>query len=70
MITREQVKAARQLLRWSQMALALEADLAQTTIGSIEAGKKNPSKATLSIIQHALEKAGVVFLDDDSVRLR
>jgi DNA-binding XRE family transcriptional regulator len=40
MITPEQIKSARQLLGWSQMALTLESGLAQTTIGSIETGKE------------------------------
>jgi DNA-binding XRE family transcriptional regulator len=42
MITPAQIKAARKLLGWSQMTLALEAGVAATTIGSLERAKKVP----------------------------
>jgi transcriptional regulator with XRE-family HTH domain len=70
MITPEQIKAARKLLGWSQMTLALESNLAQTTIGSIETGKKSPSTVTLGTIQSAFEKAGVEFPEGKLPRLR
>ena len=70
MITPAQIKAARKLLAWPQMTLALESNLAPTTIGSIETGKKNPSEVTLAIIQRTFEKAGVEFLDGEPVRLK
>jgi transcriptional regulator with XRE-family HTH domain len=70
MITREQIKAARKLLGWSQMTLALESGLATTTIGSIEIGRKSGSETTLSIIRDTFEQAGVEFLEDELARLK
>jgi transcriptional regulator with XRE-family HTH domain len=45
MITGEQVKAARKLLGWSQMLLALEASLDQTTVAKFERGESRPYSA-------------------------
>jgi transcriptional regulator with XRE-family HTH domain len=74
MISIGEVKAARKLLGWSQLTLALETGLAPTTIGSIETGKKSPTNTTLALIQSALEGAGVIFVaehgDGPGVRLR
>lgn len=69
MITPKQVNDARALLGWSQMTLAFESNLAPTTIGSVETGKKNPSDVTLAIIQSAFEKAGIEFLEGKPPRL-
>lgn len=69
MITIAQVKAAREMLGWSQMALALETGLASRTIGSIERGKKTPSELTLATIQRAFEKAGVEFPEGEPPRM-
>jgi DNA-binding XRE family transcriptional regulator len=65
MITAEQIKAGRKLLGWSQMKLALEAGLAQTTIVSLESGKKRPSVLSVSMIKLALQTAGVEFAADE-----
>jgi DNA-binding XRE family transcriptional regulator len=65
MITAEQIKAGRKLLGWSQMKLGLEAGLAQTTIVSLERGKKRPSVLSVSMIKHALEAAGVIFVAEN-----
>ena len=40
MITGQQVKAARKLLEWSQIELALEANVDPSTIVNFEGGKK------------------------------
>jgi transcriptional regulator with XRE-family HTH domain len=61
MITGEQVKAARKLLGWSQLALALEAGVTQGTIANFETGKKHLSVLSISTVQAALEAAGVEF---------
>jgi transcriptional regulator with XRE-family HTH domain len=61
MITGEQVKAARGLLSWSQLALALEANVDQSTVWKFEAGKSRPSALIASTIRRALEAAGVEF---------
>jgi transcriptional regulator with XRE-family HTH domain len=64
MIASAQVKAARKLLRWSQMKLAFEANVAPSTIVNIEGGKKRLSVLSVQTIKHALEKADVEFPKD------
>jgi transcriptional regulator with XRE-family HTH domain len=44
MITGKQVRAARNLLGWSQMKLAVKAELAFQTIAEVETRKKNVPK--------------------------
>jgi transcriptional regulator with XRE-family HTH domain len=61
MITGEQVRAARKLLGWSQIALALQAGITQGTVTNIETGKFRLSVLSVSTIQRALEAAGVEF---------
>jgi transcriptional regulator with XRE-family HTH domain len=61
MITAEQLKAARKLLGWSQLALSLEASVAQKTVVGFETGKMRLSAASLSKILETLEGAGVGF---------
>jgi transcriptional regulator with XRE-family HTH domain len=71
MITGEQAKAARKLLGWSQMALALEANVSQGTVANFETGKGQLSVPSVSTIQRALEAAGVEFPDGEpGVKLR
>ena len=43
MITSDQVKAARKLIGWSQMTLALEASVLQSSVMNFETGKLNTS---------------------------
>jgi transcriptional regulator with XRE-family HTH domain len=59
MITGEQVKAARKLLRWSQIKLADEAGIDLMTVTRFEAGERY-GVATASIIQ-AILQCGVEF---------
>jgi transcriptional regulator with XRE-family HTH domain len=61
MITGEQVKAARKLLSWSQMALALEAGITQGTVSNFETGKNRLSVPTVTTIRRTLQTAGVEF---------
>jgi transcriptional regulator with XRE-family HTH domain len=70
MITGEQVKAARKLLGWSQLTLALEARVDQSTVTKFEAGKSRPSVLSVSTIKRTLEGAGVEFPEGESVRMR
>jgi transcriptional regulator with XRE-family HTH domain len=70
MIASAQVKAARKLLRWSQMKLAFEANVAPSTIVNIEGGKKRLSVLSVQTIKHALEKAGVEFPKGEPPRLK
>jgi transcriptional regulator with XRE-family HTH domain len=59
MITGEQVKAARKLLGWSQMTLAFEAGINQTTVAKFERGESRAEERTVSTIKRTLEGAGV-----------
>lgn len=60
-----QSRAARGLLRWSQARLAQEAGVSTLTVRNYEAGATKPIPATLAVIQQALEKAGIEFIDAD-----
>ena len=74
MLTGEQIRAARALLRWDQKKLAEASAISLPTIKRLEAikGKVSAYTGTVDKIQKALEAAGVEFLDDDApgVRLR
>ena len=71
MITGEQVKAARKLLGWSQMTLALEARVEQSTVTKFERSESRTSVLTVSTIKRTLESAGIEFLEyEPGVRLK
>ena len=71
MITGKQVRAARELLGWSQMTLALEANIEQSTVAKFERGESRPSVLTVSTIKRSLEGAGVEFPEGEpTVSLR
>lgn len=70
MIAREQIKAARALLDWSQKDLAEHAGISEPTIKLIETGKIHSKPDTLSQIQLTLENAGLEFLPQKGVRFR
>ncbi|SIT52636.1 conserved hypothetical protein [Mesorhizobium prunaredense] len=63
-MTREQCRAARALIGWSQQQLADAAAIGVATIRVFEAGGSEPRSATLQVLSLALESAGVVFLGD------
>ncbi len=76
MIISEQLRAARGLVGWSQSALAKASGLALSTIKRME-GDRGPLRSSAENVlkvQHALEDAGVIFIDEDElgpgVRLR
>ncbi|HLH48068.1 MAG TPA: helix-turn-helix domain-containing protein [Roseiarcus sp.] len=70
-ITGEQIKAARKLLGWSQMTLALEANMATQTVANIEKGEKSRSSGlTVSTVKRTLEQAGIEFRDGEPPRLK
>jgi transcriptional regulator with XRE-family HTH domain len=60
-ITAAQLKAARQLLGWSQTQLAAEARVSPTTVSHCESGRHRASPRIVSAIQRTLEAAGVEF---------
>jgi predicted transcriptional regulator len=74
MILREQCRAARALLDWSQQDLADKAAVGVVTVRQLEAGTHEPRRATLDVIRRAFESAGVQFIDENGggagVRLR
>jgi ribosome-binding protein aMBF1 (putative translation factor) len=62
------------LLAWSQQELANKARVGIVTVHQLEAGTSQPRRATLDVIRHAFESAGVEFIDENGggagVRLR
>ena len=76
MLTSDQVRAARALIRWSAQNLADESGVSWKTIQRMEAADGVPSATVknLKAIQDTLENAGVIFIDADDegpgVRLR
>jgi transcriptional regulator with XRE-family HTH domain len=67
-----QIRAARGLVGWSQADLAEQSGLSRATINRAETGAA--SADALAAMQAALEKAGVLFLEENGdgagVRLR
>jgi len=70
----EQIRAARALLNWNQSDLAQACGLPLTSVTNIERGVTDPKASNLAAIQHALESAGVQFIESNGggpgVRLR
>jgi transcriptional regulator with XRE-family HTH domain len=65
MINSAQCRAARGLLAWSQQDLADAAGVGIVTIHQLEAGTSEPRRATLQVVRHAFEAAGVQFIDEN-----
>ena len=65
MITPAQCRAARGLLDWTQQRLADEARVGVVTVRQLEAGDTAPRRATLEVIQRALEKSGVQLINQN-----
>src|SRR6516164_4903478 len=74
MITSSQCRAARGLLDWTQQELADRAGIGIVTVRQVEAGLSKPRRATLEVIERAMEAAGIEFIDGNGggpgVRLR
>jgi len=62
-LTREQSRAARGLIDWSQARLAKESNLSESTVRDFEKDRRLPGPNNLLAIRTALEQAGVIFLD-------
>lgn len=71
MVTSEQIRAARALLRIEQADLARCARVSTTTIRRLEArgGAGQIARATVEAVQRALEQAGAEFIEN-GVRVR
>jgi len=67
MITGDQIRAARGLLRWSAKDLAVSAGISLPTVQRMEAVSGLPSSlgATLISVKAALEAAGVEFIPEN-----
>jgi transcriptional regulator with XRE-family HTH domain len=67
MFTAEQIKAARALLCWDQMQLAIAAEVGIATLRRIEAqsGRIRAHSDTIWRVTKALEDAGIIFLFPD-----
>ncbi len=76
MLTSEQVRAARALLRWEQKELADACSVSLPSIKRLETqrGELAAQPRTVDAIRNALEAAGVIFIDQNGngygVRLR
>lgn len=69
MLTPEQIRAARAVLRWTQADLANAAKVAAITIKNIEAGGVDSKILTLQKLRRAFEAAGIEFLDEGAPAL-
>jgi predicted transcriptional regulator len=71
-ITASQLKAARALLAWSRVRLAVKSGVGDGVIARFERGQCVPPGATLERLMRALEAGGVAFLGGSkpSVKLK
>ena len=67
MLSSEQIRAARALLRWSARQLAEKSGVHPTTVQRLENGNGSPGGTvkTLVRVQAVLEEAGVEFKSQD-----
>ncbi len=65
MLNAAQCRAGRALLNWSQHELALNAQVARTTVTEFESNYRTPMRQNLLAIQSAIEAAGVEFIPDN-----
>ncbi len=63
-VTSDQCRAARALLRWTHAQLAEHADVSKTAIYEFEADRRTPHRSTIKALQTAFEAAGVRFLNN------
>ncbi len=68
MLTPSQCRAARALINWSREELASASRLHLGVIADFEQFGREPDERALDALRHALEAAGVVFLDAGSDR--
>lgn len=61
LLTPQQCRAGRALLKWPQVRLAAKAELSEGTVRDFENEVRTPPASKLSRIRRALEDAGVMF---------
>jgi ribosome-binding protein aMBF1 (putative translation factor) len=61
---REQCRAARAWLDWSQSDLSKRAKLGLSTVKDFEKGRRTPLPENLAAMRAALEKAGIEFVEE------
>jgi transcriptional regulator with XRE-family HTH domain len=61
LVTREQMRAARAWLNWSQDELSAKSGVSRRSIAMYEAGRTLPYDDTLEKLRHTFEAAGVRF---------
>jgi transcriptional regulator with XRE-family HTH domain len=64
LITPGQIRAARGLLRWTQVALAKAAQISVPVVKDIEREARQVRPSTLLAIEAAFGRAGLVFLEE------
>lgn len=73
-MTPAQCRAARGLIKWNQDDLATAAKVSVVTVRNFENEKSSPQRATIVVMNRALEAAGVEFIPENGggagVRLR
>jgi DNA-binding XRE family transcriptional regulator len=73
-ITPGQVKAARQLLGWTALKLAMRVGVSEKILLAFEAGDQLSPSLYLDLVRERLESAGVIFVEENGegpgVRLR
>jgi transcriptional regulator with XRE-family HTH domain len=65
--TPAQLRVARALLNWSREDLAAKSGIAAVTVKGFELRGTDPKLSTLNAWRRALEVAGVVFIDPNSM---
>lgn len=63
-ITPEQCKAARDLLKWKQSDLSEKSEIGTTTIADFERGYRELRDRTLKELKRTFEDAGIEFVND------
>lgn len=64
-ISKEQCRAARALIGWNQDELAAASRITKKTIADFERGARTPHLKNLEIIKATLEKAGIIFIQEN-----
>jgi len=64
-ISREQCRAARALLEWTQDRLAEASSVSKKTLVDFEAGKRTPYDRTIAEVVRAFEAAGIEFIPEN-----